>query len=43
MWAKIKKAVEEGKLGDRAKVSTAKPSPLTGLKTFASNSLHALR
>ena len=28
VWAKIKKATEEGKLGDRAKVSTAKPNPL---------------
>lgn len=30
VWAKIKKAVEEGKLGDSAKVSTAKPKPLAG-------------
>lgn len=30
VWAKIKKAVEEGKLGDSAKVSTAKPNPLAG-------------
>ena len=28
VWAKIKKAVEEGKLGDSAKVATAKPNPL---------------
>jgi hypothetical protein len=28
VWAKIKKAVEEGKLGDVAKVRTAMPSPL---------------
>lgn len=30
VWGKIKKAVEEGKLGDSAKVSTAKPNPLAG-------------
>jgi hypothetical protein len=30
VWAKIKKAVEEGKLGDSAKVATAKPNPLAG-------------
>lgn len=30
VWAKIKRAVEEGKLGGAAKVSTAKPTPLTG-------------
>jgi len=30
VWAKIKKAVEEGKLGDSAKVSIAKPNPLAG-------------
>jgi len=30
VWAKIKKSVEKGKLGDSAKVSTAKPSPLAG-------------
>lgn len=29
VWAKIKKATEEGKLGDSAKVATAKPSPLS--------------
>ena len=28
VWAKIKKATEEGKLGSSAKVATAKPSPL---------------
>ncbi len=28
MWAKIKKATEEGKLGNASKVATAKPSPL---------------
>jgi hypothetical protein len=28
VWAKIKKATEEGKLGDRAKVATAMPHPL---------------
>lgn len=28
VWAKIKKATEEGKLGFGSKVSTAKPSPL---------------
>ena len=28
MWAKIKAATEEGRLGGRSKVSTAKPSPL---------------
>ena len=27
VWAKIKKATEEGKLGDSAKVATAKPNP----------------
>lgn len=27
VWTKIKKAVEEGKLGERAKVATAKPNP----------------
>lgn len=27
VWAKIKKAVEEGKLGSEAKVATAKPNP----------------
>lgn len=27
LWAKIKKATEEGKLGDSAKVATAKPNP----------------
>ena len=30
VWKKIKKAVEEGKLGNDAKVSTAKPSSLAG-------------
>jgi hypothetical protein len=30
VWTKIKKAVEEGKLGDSAKVATAKPNPLAG-------------
>ena len=30
VWPKIKKAVEEGKLGNSAKVSTAKPNPLAG-------------
>lgn len=30
VWAKIKDAVEEGKLGDSAKVATAKPNPLAG-------------
>lgn len=30
VWLKIKKAVEEGKLGSSAKVATAKPSPLAG-------------
>jgi len=30
VWVKINKAVEEGKLGDSAKVSTAKPNPLAG-------------
>ena len=29
VWATIKKAVEEGKLGDRAKVSSARPNPLS--------------
>ncbi len=29
IWEKIKKAVEEGKLGDSAKVSTARRSPLS--------------
>ena len=28
VWAKIKEAVEEGKLGDSAKVATAKQNPL---------------
>lgn len=28
VWAKIRKATEEGKLGDSAKVATAKPTPL---------------
>lgn len=28
VWAKIKKATEEGKLGDSSKVATAKPNPL---------------
>jgi nitrogen regulatory protein PII len=28
VWAKIKKATEEGKLGGSAKVATAKPNPL---------------
>ena len=28
VWAKIKKATEDGKLGSSAKVATAKPSPL---------------
>jgi hypothetical protein len=28
VWAKIKKATEEGKLGGASKVATAKPSPL---------------
>lgn len=28
VWAKIKKATEEGKLGSSAKAATAKPSPL---------------
>lgn len=27
VWAKVKKAAEEGKLGDSAKVATAKPNP----------------
>ena len=27
VWAKVKKATEEGKLGDSAKVATAKPNP----------------
>ena len=27
VWEKIKKATEEGKLGDSAKVATAKPNP----------------
>ena len=27
IWTKIKKAVEDGKLGDSAKVATAKPNP----------------
>jgi hypothetical protein len=30
VWLKIKKAVEEGKLGGSAKVATAKPSPSAG-------------
>lgn len=30
VWAKIKEATEEGKLGDCAKVATAKPNPLSG-------------
>jgi hypothetical protein len=30
VWAKIKKATEEGKLGDDVKVATAKPNPLAG-------------
>ena len=30
VWGKIKDAVEEGKLGDSAKVATAKPNPLAG-------------
>jgi hypothetical protein len=30
VWAKIKKATEEGKLGNDAKVATAKPNPLAG-------------
>ncbi len=30
VWAKIKDAVEEGKLGDSAKVATSKPNPLAG-------------
>ncbi|MEM3565192.1 MAG: DUF1917 domain-containing protein [Candidatus Jordarchaeaceae archaeon] len=30
VWAKIKDAVEEGKLGDSAKVATGKPNPLAG-------------
>lgn len=30
VWLKIKKAVEEGKLGGSAKVATAKPNPLAG-------------
>lgn len=30
VWAKIRDAVEEGKLGDSAKVATAKPNPLAG-------------
>lgn len=30
VWEKIKKAVEEGKLGESAKVATAKPKPLAG-------------
>jgi hypothetical protein len=29
VWFKIKKAVEEGRLGGSAKVSTAKPNPLS--------------
>ncbi len=29
-WAKIKGAVEEGKLGSSARVATAKPNPLAG-------------
>jgi hypothetical protein len=34
VWAKIKKATEEGRLGDSAKVATAKPNPLA-VKTGA--------
>ncbi len=30
VWAKIKKAVEEGKLGNSAKVAAAKPNPMAG-------------
>ena len=30
VWAKIKKATEEGKLGNSSKVATAKPNPLAG-------------
>jgi len=30
VWAKIKEATEGGKLGDSAKVATAKPNPLAG-------------
>lgn len=30
VWAEIKKATEEGKLGNSAKVATAEPSPLAG-------------
>jgi len=30
VWAKIKKATEDGKLGNDAKVATAKPNPLAG-------------
>jgi hypothetical protein len=30
VWAKIKKATVEGKLGNDAKVATAKPNPLAG-------------
>ncbi len=30
VWAKIKEATEEGKLGDSAKVATSKPNPLAG-------------
>jgi hypothetical protein len=30
VWAKIKKATEEGRLGHASKVATAKPSPLAG-------------
>lgn len=29
VWQKIKRAVEEGKLGSTAKVSTAKPNPIS--------------
>lgn len=29
VWAKIKKATEEGRLGSQSKVATAKPNPLT--------------
>jgi len=30
VWANIKKATEEGKLGNSAKVATSKPNPLAG-------------
>lgn len=33
VWAKIKKATEEGKLGEESKVSTAKQNPKAGNKS----------